>query len=696
MQHRHQTSAFVTRLGNVPLIGLLALGALAPVGACSSEPVGDRAKSLGTLGVKLEAAPGVTLDTVTYTITGNGLSKSGSIDTSGSPVISGTIGGIPTGKNYTITLNATSVESGSSFSGSAKFDVTAGKTTAVTVHLKGAGTRGNGNVAVTGTLNIGPVVEEFTVTPLTAYVGETVTLTGVGSDEDDGPAPLTYYWSATGGSIDDPIAPNATLTSATPGTFTVKLTVSDGDSTDAVTTSVTFVEPETSGGGGAGGGGGVAQRPNILLIIADDLGAESTPFYPDLVGDSGAVPIPNLEALAHDGLVFDNAWASPVCSPTRGTIVSGLYGYRTRVTTVGNVLPTDTVTLFDRLTSDAPSYSHALFGKYHLGGGNRASIDPLPTDPYSEAPGVLQHVRDLGITTFRGILAGGVSDYYSWTTFDINGPNVPTTTYATTALTDFAIDYIHEHEAAAPDEPWFVYQSYNAPHAVIGGNSPFQVPPAELHSVDLSSVGDPAPGTTTTNLPVYKATVQSLDTEIGRLLREVDLENTVVIFIGDNGTPNTAKDTGTGIRASKGSVYEGGFRVPLIVAGAGVTNRGHRDDLFVTTDLYATVLSLAGVPVDHVNNSYSLTPTFGDPAGASGRTHSFSEVSQGTTNRQYAIKDRRYKLLRTGGKWELYDLVADPLETTNLYASAPHAAARASLEAELATLKADAAPGYFE
>ena len=210
-------------------------------------------------------------------------------------------------------------------------------------------------------------------------------------------------------------------------------------------------------------------------------------------------------------------------------------------------------------------------------------------------------------------------------TYDINGPAVANTTYATTALTDYAIDFIHQHETTKPDEPWFLYQAYNAPHAANGGNNPYQVPPAELHDVDLSSVGNPAPGAYATNIPIYQADIQSLDTEIGRLLAEVDLEKTTVIFVGDNGVPPPVNDVGQGMRGSKGSVYEGGVRVPLIVAGAGVTRRGREDNLFVTTDIYATVLDLAGVPVSHVNDSYSLKPVFSDEAASSGRTHSFSE-----------------------------------------------------------------------
>jgi len=540
------------------------------------------------------------------------------------------------------------------------------------------------------------------VTPQTVFVGSSIKLSAVGSDPDAGPSPLTYYWSTTGGVIDNPIGPNATLTSATPGTFTITLTLSDGDGTDTAATTVTFVRPAAGGAGGgvdggaAGAGGAVAggpSKPNILLIIADDLGAEATSLYPDLAGTKGQVAIPNIEALARNGVVFDNAWASPVCSPTRGTIVSGQYGFRTGVTTVGNVLPTSTVTLFDRLNAETP-YTHAFFGKYHLGGGT-PGIDPLPTTPFPDSARVLQHVRDLGITTYRGILGGALTDYFNWTSFDINGPAVASTTYTTTALTDYAIDFIHQ-QATNPTQPWFLYQAFNAPHAANGGNNPFQVPPPELHHVDLSSVGNPAPGAYQTNIPVYQSEIQALDTELGRLLAEVDFSKTLVIFVGDNGVPPPVKDTATGLRDAKGSAYEGGVRVPLIVAGAGVTRRGREDNLFVTSDLYATILDVAGVAVSHVNDSYSLKPLFTDEAASSGRTFSFSEISNGTSQRQYGLRDTRFKLVNNLGKWELYDLVTDPHETTNLYLNAQYAAARAALQADVALLSAGAAPGYFQ
>jgi arylsulfatase A-like enzyme len=288
-------------------------------------------------------------------------------------------------------------------------------------------------------------------------------------------------------------------------------------------------------------------------------------------------------------------------------------------------------------------------------------------------------------------LGGGVASYFNWTTYDINAANVATTTYSTTALTNYAIDFIHRHETNKPDEPWFIYQAYNAPHAASGADSPFQVPPRELHSVNIPN--NPNPGTTGNTLPIFKANIRALDTEIGRLLAEVDLDKTVVIFVGDNGTP--LKDSGSKLRGAKASVYEGGVRMPFIVAGAGVTRQGREDDLVVAPDVYATVLELSGQSVSQVNNSYSIKPLLSDETATSGRTHSFTEVSSGTSSRRYAIKDKRYKLIYNTGTRELYDLVADPLETTNLYSNATYADARASLEAEIATLKAAGQAAYF-
>jgi len=688
MKSRHWSGARGAQLGiTSSLLSLASLCATLPIAGCATDTGSESTDGIevGSLGVNLTVAPGVTIDEVSYSIEGSGFTKQGAIDSSGAPTITGKIGGIPAGTDYTITLTATSAEGDTTFTGSAEFDIVAGETASVVVHLEGTTESGNGSVAVTGTINVRPVIEELTVSPLSVYLGSSIALSSVSRDPDEFPAGLTYYWSTTGGVIDDPIAPHAELTSATPGTFEITLTVSDSVSTATATQSVTFVNPdapEVAEG---------PQQPNVLFILIDDLGAASTSIYPDLAGAAGQAPLPNIEALAENGLVFDNAWSSPACSPTRGTIVSGQYGFRTTLTNVGNVLPIDTVTIWDRLNEDT-DYAHGVFGKYHIGGG---LFDPRAGQPYPVAASIAQHIRDIGITTFKGVLGGAVVDLFDWTPYDINAQTqVPTRTYGTTELTNIAIDFIHEQEAANPDKPWFIYQSYNAPHASNGPNSPYQVPPAELHSIDLSSVGNPPVGAYVTNIPVYQANIQALDTELGRLLAEVDLETTTVIFSGDNGVPPPVTDVGQNLRGSKGSVYEGGVRVPFFAAGAGVTRRGRDNSLVAVPDVFATVLDFAGTESESPD-SYSIKPLLNDESAHSGRVHSYTEIGVGAQHR-YAVKDTRYKLAYpAAGRFELYDLVADPLETTNLYTSAPHRAALASLQAKLATLEADASASYF-
>src|SRR5688572_12538795 len=118
-------SGLLTSLGKVPLVFVLALGTSAVLEGCSSAASSGDVDERGSLGVSLQVAPGVTLSSVTYAIVGNGFSKSGNIDVSGAAAVSATIGGIPAGYGYTLALTATSTE-GTTFSGSASFDVTAG------------------------------------------------------------------------------------------------------------------------------------------------------------------------------------------------------------------------------------------------------------------------------------------------------------------------------------------------------------------------------------------------------------------------------------------------------------------------------------------------------------------------------------------------------------------------------------------
>ena len=280
--------------------------------------------------------------------------------------------------------------------------------------------------------------------------------------------------------------------------------------------------------------------------------------------------------------MFDNAWASPVCSPTRGTIVSGQYGFRTGVTTVGNVLPTSTVTLFDRLTAESPDYTHAFFGKYHLGGG---SIDPRPR---RRVPGRPRRSSSTCVTwgsrPTAGSSAARSTDYFNWTTYDINGPALANTTYSTTVAHGLR-HRLHspagDHEARQALVPLSGVQ--RAPRRQRRQQS---VPGAAARAPSCRSELGRQPGAG--RLPDQHSGLPGRHPGPGHRAWPIAgggrlRARRLVIFVGDNGVPPPVKDTATGLRDAKGSVYEGGVRVPLIVAGAGVTRRGREDNLFVTS-----------------------------------------------------------------------------------------------------------------
>ncbi|MGL6211450.1 MAG: sulfatase-like hydrolase/transferase, partial [Paracoccaceae bacterium] len=276
----------------------------------------------------------------------------------------------------------------------------------------------------------------------------------------------------------------------------------------------------------------VAQdSPNILLIIADDMGLDASRCY-----DVGPNPasMPNLEALCATGMVFENAYAAPTCSPTRATIMTGRYGFRTGVGTAiprdgGVGLSVDEVTLFDRLNETA--YTSAVVGKWHLAGSDAG----------------LGHPGDLGVKEYFGLYSGTIPDYFAWSGVE-NGQAVEVDGYSTTVLTDRAVDWV-----SAQQGPWFLWLAYNAPH------SPFHVPPADLHSAE--GLSDSPSAIRANPLPYYNAALEALDTEIGRLLASMPQgvrDNTVVFFVGDNGTPGQIANALYGDRGAKGGIFEGG------------------------------------------------------------------------------------------------------------------------------------------
>lgn len=403
-------------------------------------------------------------------------------------------------------------------------------------------------------------------------------------------------------------------------------------------------------------GGGDAPA-NVLILVADDLGADQLAVY----GKGADYPsTPTIDALAADGVLFRSAWTNPICSPSRASLMTGRYAFRTGigngVTSHEFALQPEEFLLPEMLDAGQPGiWSHGAFGKWHLGSDTVGG---------ALAPNVAGWGHFAG--TLENISAPGT--YFSWPKV-VDGTTSTSTTYATTDTVDSALAWI----SGAP-QPWLAYVAFHAPHA------PFHAPPGELHTVDLSTAGGPGADPR----PYYKAMVEALDTELGRLLVGLgeQLANTHVIFLGDNGTPDEVALSPSG--KHKGTVFEGGVHVPLIVSGPAVAAPGAQcDALVVSTDLFTTVAELAGVdpaqtqPVDLVLDSVSLVPYLADPALPSLRPWIFTEAFKPNgpygvkpeTKYARALRGERYKwMIDETAHHRFYDLQADPGEDQDLLA----------------------------
>ena len=383
---------------------------------------------------------------------------------------------------------------------------------------------------------------------------------------------------------------------------------------------------------------------NVLLIIADDYGTDSSPLYNTAAGATASTP--HIATLAASGVRFSNAYACPVCSPTRAAIITGRHGFRTGVGHVaaaadGNSLSAAETTLPEVISQNGGlGIQAACFGKWHLTAGTPAAT--------AGAPNTIG-----GWSHYAGATGGALSDYFSWNK-STNGVLSNVTTYATTDLVNDATAWINARRSAG--QQWVAWIAFNAPH------TPFHSPPASLHSYGAN----PA-----TNLLKYRAAVQAMDTEIGRLLLSVDTATTDVIFVGDNGTPGQVIQPPYDAAHSKGTLYEGGTRVPLVISGPSVVSGGRTSGALVhVVDLFSTVLELAGVPLPTsvTLDSNSLKPVLADPS-TDLRTRIYNEVFMQSDPAAggRTIRDDRYKLIRLNtGTEEFYDLLASPAETVNL------------------------------
>lgn len=408
-------------------------------------------------------------------------------------------------------------------------------------------------------------------------------------------------------------------------------------------------------------------RPNLLFIICDDLA------YGDLsVHGNRVCRTPHLDGVAARGVSAQRHLSGPLCSPARAFILTGRYHYRSRVvdTYCGRSLmdPAE-VTLADHLR--AGGYRTGCFGKWHLG------------DTYRFRP------EDRGFDETVWHLGGGIGqpgdhpdNFGRESYFDPvlcrNGTFEDFKGYCTDIFTREAIDFIRRNK----EQPWFAYVAFNAPHGPL--------------QVDLALAAELTARGATGDLAAFYAMVENIDTNVGRLLSAVDAEglrdDTMVVFTSDHGPCPSVNDGGghprfnAGLRGRKGSVYEGGVRVPCLWMGPGLSPGNVVLEPTHAIDILPTFLALAGglalpdsPPLDGTNILPLLAATC--PRDEWPDRPLFLQWHRGNEpvpfrNAMVVTKDRKWISVSAAGPEELYDVVRDPGETHNLAEEEPEQTAR--------------------
>lgn len=411
--------------------------------------------------------------------------------------------------------------------------------------------------------------------------------------------------------------------------------------------------------------------PNVVLIVADDLG------WADL-GSYGSTfhRTPNLDRLAARGVRFTNAYASsPVCSPSRASILTGKHPARLHLTdwlpgrddspkqkllrpAIHQQLPLNEATIAERLR--AKGYATANIGKWHLGG---------------EGFGPAAQGFDLNIAgDDRGV---PVSYFYPYTRGGETTPGLDSGRageYLTDRLTTEAEGFIETNKA----RPFFLYLPHFAVHI------PMKAKPEIIAKYERA-----ARRGATQNNPIYAAMIESLDDSIGRITRQLEqldlIDDTLLIFTSDNGGltvkegANTPATSNAPLRDGKGFLYEGGIRVPLIIRWRDAAKPGGVSHTPVGgVDLFATICEIVGIEIRGITDGISLTPLL---RGAKGLPRDalfwhYPHYSNQGGKPGGAIRWGDYKLIESfeGAPLELYDLARDAGETRNLAASEPRRA----------------------
>jgi arylsulfatase A-like enzyme len=385
-----------------------------------------------------------------------------------------------------------------------------------------------------------------------------------------------------------------------------------------------------------------AARPNVVIFLADDQG------WGDLsVHGNSQLQTPNIDSLAADGALFTHFFVCPVCSPTRAEFLTGRYHPRGGVRGVSTGLERldlDETTMADDFR--AAGYATGAFGKWHNG---------------SQWP---YHPRARGFDEYYGFTSGHWGEYFD-PPLEHNGKLVRGKGFIADDFTAHALAFIEQNK----DRPFFCYVAFNTPH------SPYAVPDEywqKHRNQPITQRGSEGDRESLDETRCTLAMCENIDDNVGRVLRRLNdlklADNTIVIYFSDNG-PNTFRWTG-GMKGRKGSTDEGGVRVPCLIRWPAKIKRGTvvREiagaiDLLPTLATLADIL-LTGKPLDGLDVSPLLLGTANEWPDRMIFSHWAGKVS---------VRTRQYRLDDAGA---LFDMKADPGQTSDVSQSQPEAAAR--------------------
>jgi len=375
-------------------------------------------------------------------------------------------------------------------------------------------------------------------------------------------------------------------------------------------------------------------RPNVVLVMADDMGWGQTGYY-----NHPVLKTPNLDAMARCGLRFDRFYAAaPVCSPTRASVLTGRSNNRTGVPSHGHALRRQEKTLPAALK--AAGYATGHFGKWHLNGIRGPGVPVLDTDTHH--PGVFGFEEWLSVTNF----------------FDFDpimsrkGEFVEFKGDSSEVIVDEALKFIATQ--AKSKTPFLTVIWYGTPHNPFKASEEDRSPFSELDTKSQDHYGE----------------LVAMDRSIGTLrkgLRDLDVaENTLFWFCSDNGgLPGITPETVGGLRGFKGSLYEGGLRVPSIIEWPARIDRPRVTSYPASTmDIFPTIADILDLPKSVLlqpQDGISLKELFAKELGRREKPIPFSCLGR------TALLDGDIKLLKNKGGYELYNLRSDPHEETNLY-----------------------------